>query len=57
MSDYKVRVVISENKLPTVNIENKITDFQSVFTEVASRFYSDKFKKRDYTDMIKMEAR
>ncbi|MXQ53582.1 hypothetical protein [Shimazuella alba] len=44
MSDYKVKVVVSEYKLPTKDIENKITDFQSVFATIASRYYNDKSK-------------
>jgi hypothetical protein len=44
MSDYKVKVIITENKLPSLDIESKITDFQCIFTEVASRYYQDKYK-------------
>jgi hypothetical protein len=44
MSDYKVKVVVSVNKLSTKDIENKITDFQSVFATIASRYYNNKNK-------------
>lgn len=45
MHHYKVKVVISKNELAELDIQNKITDFQSVFSEVASRYYSDKFRE------------
>jgi hypothetical protein len=56
MSDYKVKVVVTEKKLPTIDIENKIRDFQGIFTEVASRYYSDKFKGSLYIEKGRIEA-
>jgi hypothetical protein len=50
MSDYKVKVIVTENKLSEIEIENKINDFQCVFTEVASRYYKDKFKESHDTE-------
>ncbi|WP_156877569.1 hypothetical protein [Shimazuella kribbensis] len=47
MSDYKVRVEIAKHKLPSVDMETKIHEFQSIFSTVASRYYRHKFQGRD----------
>jgi hypothetical protein len=54
MSDYRVKVVVAEKGLPAVEIENKIAGFQSIFAEVASRYYSDKFRE-NHTEMDRNE--
>jgi hypothetical protein len=42
LQEYNLKVVIAENNASFKEIENKISDFQHVFTNVASRYYSEK---------------
>ncbi|PRZ17157.1 hypothetical protein CLV36_101253 [Laceyella sediminis] len=46
MTDYNIRIVHAKNKLSSAEIERRVDDFQKVFIQVASRYYSQKAKNQ-----------
>jgi hypothetical protein len=46
MTDYNIRIVHAKNKLSSAEIERRADDFQKVFIQVASRYYSQKAKNQ-----------
>lgn len=43
-SPYNIIIKVREDKLTQAEIEKRVSDFQSVFINVASRYYSEKMK-------------
>jgi hypothetical protein len=46
MTDYNIRIVHAKNKLSSAEIERRVDDFQKIFIQVASRYYSQKAKNQ-----------
>ncbi|SDZ24984.1 hypothetical protein SAMN05444416_11777 [Thermoactinomyces sp. DSM 45892] len=42
MADYKVRIIPSNKKLSSIELEQRINDFQHTFIQLASRYYRQK---------------
>lgn len=43
-SPYNITVKVSQHNVTTSVIQKKITDFQTVFANVASRYYTEQVK-------------
>jgi hypothetical protein len=40
LKEYNIKVVITEKEVPLKDMKKRVTDFQSVFAVVASRYYN-----------------
>lgn len=56
MREYRVKVVVSEDKPSLAEAEKRINHFQNVFATVAARYYSSKIFNKGKSKTTKQEG-
>lgn len=56
MAEYRVKVVVTEDKPSLAEIEKRINDFQNVFAAVAARYYSTKILDKSRNTSTEQEG-